>query len=116
MRVRFPIENADSHARFQTPIKKITGVVSMPEEDVQQLSADAPFGSIRNVKADWQPFRRLSCVTVGPNSKWTPRRCSLKAEWFFGGGHFFICDVSDARSNEFCRNSIGLPSSIAFCS
>jgi hypothetical protein len=101
MRVRFSIKTRTAAQGSKHQSKGSLGVVSMPEEDVPQLSADAPFRSIRNVKADCQPVRRLSRVTVGPNSEWTPAHCSLKAVWVFGGGHFFVCDVSDARSNEF---------------
>jgi hypothetical protein len=83
MRVRFPIENVDSRARFQTPIKKMTGVVSMPEEDVPQLSADAPFRSIRKPIASPSGGFRASPSVPTPSGR--PGRCSLKAVFLAAG-------------------------------
>jgi hypothetical protein len=71
----------------------------MPEEDVPQLSADRPSGPTGTLEPIASPSGGFGSPPVPP--QWTPGRCSLKAEWFFGGGHFLVCDVSGVRSNEF---------------
>jgi hypothetical protein len=81
----FPIENADSRARFQ---KRSLAVVSRPEEEVPQLSADAPFRSIRNVKADCQPFQAAFRASPSVPTQVDARTLLAESGMAFDGRHF----------------------------
>jgi hypothetical protein len=71
LRVRFPIENVDSRARFQTPIKKDHLALDnqCSKRTFRNSPLTRPSGPSGTLTPIAKPFRRLSRVTVGPNSR-----------------------------------------------